>query len=173
MKSAADTSVIVASFASWHEHHAVAAAAIGRIDVVVAHCLLETYSVLTRLPAPHRMTSEVVSTYLRDAFGKSAIAALSAAEQRKLVSTCAEHGLAGGAIYDGVIAMTCVRAGARLLTLDARARQTYTILGLEPELLACSPAALAARSPGHARRVTLAAPSAARSASRSAPRATR
>lgn len=135
MKITADTSVIVAAFASWHEHHGVARTAIGRVDVVVAHCLLETYSVLTRLPAPHRMTSDTASEYLQLAFGKHSVVALSADEQRDLVGVCAAHGIAGGAIYDGVIAAACARANLKLLTLDGRARQTYGALGVDHQLL--------------------------------------
>ena len=78
MKIAADTSVLVASFATWHEHHDVAFAAVGRVDIVIAHCLLETFSVLTRLPAPHRMTADVVATYLESSFGKHDVVALPA-----------------------------------------------------------------------------------------------
>jgi predicted nucleic acid-binding protein len=133
---AADTSVIVAAFASWHEHHDLALDAVGRVDLMIGHCLLETYSVLTRLPAPHRMAPQAVADYLRLAFGRHALAVLPGADQRKLVATCAAEGLAGGAIYDALIAATCRRAGARLLTLDTRARPTYAVLGVEHELLA-------------------------------------
>ena len=136
MKTTADTSVLVAAFASWHEHHAVAAAAVGRVDVVIAHCLLETYSVLTRLPAPHRMPVQVVATYLRVAFGRHAVAGLSADQQRKLIATCASEGLAGGTVYDAVIGATCASGKLRLLTLDGRARPTYLVLGVDHELLA-------------------------------------
>jgi predicted nucleic acid-binding protein len=57
VKVTADTSVFVAAFASWHEKHALALAAVQAVDVVIAHCLVETYSVLTRLPTPHRKPS--------------------------------------------------------------------------------------------------------------------
>lgn len=136
MTVTADTSVLVASFASWHEHHEVAFAAVGRLDGVVAHCLLETYSVLTRLPAPHRMAPEVVSKYLDLAFGRHVVFGLPPEEQRKLVTTCAAQGLSGGAVYDAVIAASCARAKAKLLTLDGRARQTYAVLAIEHELIA-------------------------------------
>ncbi|MBA3393294.1 MAG: type II toxin-antitoxin system VapC family toxin [Deltaproteobacteria bacterium] len=136
MKLAADTSVLVASFASWHEHHEVALEAIARLDVVVSHCLLETYSVLTRLPTPHRMAPSIVSQFLQLAFKDHAVIALSAAEQRALVPRCATHGIAGGMVYDGLIASTCMEHRVRLLTLDARARQTYAALGVDHELLA-------------------------------------
>jgi predicted nucleic acid-binding protein len=135
VKTTADTSVLVAAFASWHEHHTTAREAIERLDVVVAHCLLETYSVLTRLPAPHRIAPDDASTYLEMALGKHPIASLSAAEQRTLVSTCAERGIAGGSIYDALIAATCVDAKLSLLTLDTRARQTYALIGADHTVL--------------------------------------
>ena len=135
MKLAADTSVLVAAFATWHEHHDVAFEAIGRVDTVVAHCLLETFSVLTRLPAPHRMTADVVASFLDRSFAKHDVVALPAEAQRDLVSKCAAQGLPGGAIYDALIAATCAHAGLKLMTLDARARQTYAALGTDHELL--------------------------------------
>jgi predicted nucleic acid-binding protein len=136
LKTTADTSLLVAAFASWHEHHAIAATAVARVDVIVAHCLLETYSVLTRLPAPHRMGAKVVAMYLRVAFGTHRMAALSAADHRKLVERCAAEGISGGAVYDAVVAFTAARSGAKLLTLDARARATYAMMGVEHELVA-------------------------------------
>jgi predicted nucleic acid-binding protein len=136
VKVAADTSVIVASFASWHEHHALAFAAISRVDAVIVHCLLETYSVLTRLPAPHRMSPEIVSLYLDKSFDEHDVFALPAAEQQTLVGECVARGLAGGAVYDALIAATCAHSSLKLLTLDQRARQTYALFGVDHELLA-------------------------------------
>lgn len=132
---AADTSVLVAAFASWHERHAVALPAVGRVQAVVGHCLLETYSVLTRLPAPHRMTAAVVSKQIHATFGRRQVLGLSPEEQHKLITTCAAQGMTGGSVYDAMIAMTCARADAKLLTLDARARQTYAALAVDYELL--------------------------------------
>ena len=129
MKTAADTSVLIAAFASWHEHHALAFTALDRVDAVVAHCLIETYSVLTRLPAPHRMTSDVVASYLEQNFGGYPVFGLPAPELRALISSCSGKGLSGGAIYDALIAATCVHADLALLTLDARARPTYAAIG--------------------------------------------
>ena len=135
MKIAVDTGVIVASFASWHEHHAIAVPAVARADTLVAHCLLETYSVLTRLPAPHRMAPKVVADYVRLAFDRHAIVSLPAADHRKLLENCAARGITGGAIYDAIIAASCLRAGVRLLTFDARARATYALVGVDHEFL--------------------------------------
>jgi predicted nucleic acid-binding protein len=135
MKTTADTSVIVAAFATWHEHHAIALAAIKRLDVVVAHCVLETYSVLTRLPPPHRIAADVAADYLEMVFGKHPMAGLSAVEQRALVATCAERGIAGGAVYDALIGAICVDAKLSLVTLDTRARATYAMIGVDHTVL--------------------------------------
>ena len=51
---AADTSVLVATFASWHESHPAAREA-PRGARLVAHRVVETHPVLTRLP--HRTGS--------------------------------------------------------------------------------------------------------------------
>jgi predicted nucleic acid-binding protein len=54
---------MVAAVCTWHEHHAAAAAEIeGRLErqeqlAVPAPALVETYAVLTRLPAPHRVSA--------------------------------------------------------------------------------------------------------------------
>jgi predicted nucleic acid-binding protein len=135
MKTTADTSVLIAAFATWHEQHAAAAAAVARVDLVLGHCLLETYSVLTRLPAPHRMKADVVASWLRVAFGKHEVASLPAQDHLELVATCTAQGLIGGAVYDALVAASCARAGAHLLTLDVRARATYATLGCPHELV--------------------------------------
>lgn len=65
---AADTSVVVAAFATWHEGHASALAAMKRQPPrLPAHVGLETFSVLTRLPPPHRARPEIVAAFLRAA----------------------------------------------------------------------------------------------------------
>jgi predicted nucleic acid-binding protein len=131
----ADTSVLVAAFAAWHDRHVVALPVVNRLQAVVAHCLLETYSVLTRLPAPHRMTTAGISKQLHATFQRHHVLGLSPEDQRNLVATCAAHGVSGGSVYDAMIALTCARAKAKLLTLDARARQTYAALAVDYELL--------------------------------------
>jgi predicted nucleic acid-binding protein len=65
---AVDTSVVVAAFASWHEGHRTAAAALARKPRVPTHVLVETFSVLTRLPPPHRAPPDLVATFLAERF---------------------------------------------------------------------------------------------------------
>jgi predicted nucleic acid-binding protein len=71
----ADTSVVVAAFASWHEHHAAARRALDGGLRLIEHCALETYSVLTRLPPPHRSAGNVVREFSRARFSATVSAA--------------------------------------------------------------------------------------------------
>jgi len=53
-----------------------------------------------------------------------------------LIEQAASNGIAGGSVYDALIAATVRHAGARLLTRDRRAANTYERFGVEYELLA-------------------------------------
>ena len=64
MCGAADTSVVVAAFASWHENHEPARRALDEGLKLIEHCALETYSVLTRLPPPHRASGDIVREFI-------------------------------------------------------------------------------------------------------------
>jgi len=131
---AVDTSVVVAGFASWHEGHASAAATLARGPRVPAHVLVETYSVLTRLPPPHRAPPRLVAAFLAERFPKPPLA-LPAAEHTRLLVRAADAGIAGGSIHDALVAATARHARARLLTRDRRAVPTYERIGVEYELI--------------------------------------
>ena len=64
----ADTSLVVAAYASWHEQHEPARRALDSGLRLIDHCALETYSVLTRLPAPHRSRGVTVRDFLAARF---------------------------------------------------------------------------------------------------------
>ena len=68
MVKTADTSAVVAAFASWHENHEAARRALDGGLNLIAHCALESYSVLTCLPPPHRASGTVVREYLEARF---------------------------------------------------------------------------------------------------------
>jgi len=63
-----DAGVMVAAFAPWHERHSDAMTLMVDQPRVVAHFLVETYSVLTRLPAPFRAPAAVVAESLARRF---------------------------------------------------------------------------------------------------------
>ncbi|MFI5306681.1 MAG: type II toxin-antitoxin system VapC family toxin [Polyangiales bacterium] len=129
-----DTSVAVAAFASWHEKHEAAREALHGDLRLIDHCAIETYSVLTRLPAPHRAPALLVREFLRDGFPRPYLR-LSAAAHRAFVLHLPEHEIAGGSVYDALVAATAVHAGAELLSCDRRATPIYERYGVRVRLL--------------------------------------
>lgn len=131
---AVDTSVVVAGFASWHEGHGPAAAALARGPRVPSHVLVETYSVLTRLPPPHRAPSDLVTAFLAQRFRQVPLT-LAPRAWLRLLDQAAELGVTGGAVYDALVAATVRQAGATLLTRDQRATAVYEKMGVAYELV--------------------------------------
>ena len=133
---ALDTSVVVALLASWHEGHRVVTAAVrNEADVrLPEHVAFEAYSVLTRLPSPHRLPPDPVLTFLNQRF-PAAWLGLESDDQRQLLREASHLQLTGGAIYDALIGATARRAGAKLLSRDRRAAPVYRALGVDHELL--------------------------------------
>jgi predicted nucleic acid-binding protein len=132
--TALDTSVVVASFGAWHEHHELATGTLADGPRLAAHTALEAYSVLTRLPEPFRAAPRTVVEFLGRTFPTERLL-LAPAQQRQLPERLADLGIAGGAIYDGLIALTALDSGARLVTLDRRAVRTYDRCGVSASLL--------------------------------------
>jgi len=131
---AVDTSVAVAAFGEWHELNERAVAVLDTGAALPAHALLETYSVLTGFPPPHRAPAEVVAAWLEDRF-EAVLPSPDVSDQRDLVRRLARLGRTGGAVYDAIIGLTALRAGATLLTADRRAVPVYEALGVPFELL--------------------------------------
>lgn len=131
---AVDTSVAIAAFATWHESHATALAVVGQGVRLPAPAALETFAVLTRLPPPHRVRGALVAEYIAKAFEGRQIA-LPADYASRLLPELVGLGIAGGASYDAVIAITAREHHAELVTLDARARRTYDLVGAKVRLL--------------------------------------
>jgi len=131
---AADSSLIIAAFASWHEKHDAARQALDAGIRIVEHCALETYSVLTRLPAPHRASGEVVRDFLRARLEQPALR-LSIKAHREFLMSLPERGVAGGAVYDALVAATAAEHQAELLSCDRRASATYERYGIRFEVL--------------------------------------
>ncbi|MCK0112624.1 type II toxin-antitoxin system VapC family toxin [Ornithinimicrobium sp. F0845] len=122
-----DTSVLVAALLSWHPQHEVARTAMGGVQILPAHVLLELYSVLTRLPAPHRLAPEAAAEVI-DAL-KLDIRTLPADEHHALLRRLAVAGVRGGATYDALVGATAAHHGLQLLSRDRRARATYDAVG--------------------------------------------
>jgi predicted nucleic acid-binding protein len=125
---AADTSVAVAAFASWHEFHERARKALEGDVRLIDHCALETYSVLTRLPPPHRCAGSMVRDFLRLRFAEPYLR-LEARAHKEFVLQLPDHAVTGGGVYDALIAATAVGHSAELITCDRRAASTYESYG--------------------------------------------
>jgi predicted nucleic acid-binding protein len=132
--TAVDTSLVVALFASWHEAHALARESVPSEAHLPAHVLLESYSVLTRLPPPHRAPADVVEAFLKRRF-QARLLTLPGDRHRSLLTVLADRGIAGGGVYDALIAATAMHAKATLLTRDHRAARMYEAVGVTYRLL--------------------------------------
>lgn len=126
--TAVDTSVVVPGLLSWHEHHERCRPFL-REARISAHVLVESYSVLTRLPSPHRLAGAVAADLLGEWFSATEVLTVPDELQRTLVQEAVAAGVEGGAVYDGLIALTCKAADQPLVTRDQRAAGTYEALG--------------------------------------------
>ncbi len=130
----ADTSVVIAAFASWHEHHERARSILDQGTRLIEHCAIEAYSVLTRLPPPHRCAGNVVRDFLQARFPEPFLR-LDAPAYRQFVWGLREHSVAGGAAYDALVAATAASQDAQLFTCDRRAAAIYESYGVRATFL--------------------------------------
>jgi toxin FitB len=126
---AVDTSVAVPLLVRSHHDHAVVVRWWGGQDITLSgHALVETYSVLTRLPGDARLAPADAARLLMTRFPMPLV--LSWSRARKLPGTLSRLGIAGGAVYDALVALAAKEHGASLATRDARARGTYEAVGV-------------------------------------------
>ncbi len=134
----ADTSVVIPALASWHESHEVAREACRGVDQLPAHALLESVSVLTRLPGGVALAAAPAVQVVREKFPGAPLM-LSADAFIALTRVIAARDLRGGQIHGALIAATAASHGARLITLDRRAANTYLAVGVEVDVLTGAP----------------------------------
>jgi hypothetical protein len=101
---------------------------------LVEHCALETYSVLTRLPPPHRAPGEIVRDFLAARFRRPFLR-LSGTAYRNFLLRLPDHGISGGASYDALVAATAAAHAVELVTCDRRAAPVYEHYGVRIHLL--------------------------------------
>jgi toxin FitB len=127
---AIDTSVAVPLLVrSHHDHAAVVRWWSGQEITLSGHALAETYSVLTRLPGDARLAPADAALLLNARFSSPLV--LSSRRARNLPDTLSRLGIAGGAVYDALVALAAKEHGAALATRDARARGTYDAVGVK------------------------------------------
>lgn len=111
MKVLFDTSVFVAAFLPNREAHQesvawIAAAKAGAVTLTVsAHTLAEIYSVLTRLPPRFALEPAIAFTLIEtNVLGTAKLRTLTSAQYTRVVKRLAGERIAGGIIYDALIA---------------------------------------------------------------------
>jgi predicted nucleic acid-binding protein len=124
---AIDTSVVVAAVLPWHQDHerarvAVDEALAGTTVVLPSRTLIESYSVLTRLPSPHRLSPVDANAVLEGTFRDHArIVNLPEHAFWRLLEELCEAEVAGGATFDAEVVAAALDAGATsILTLNRR-----------------------------------------------------
>ena len=120
---------MLAAMCDWHKDHVAALAELDRrLDAgeqlrVAAPALVEAYAMLTRLPAPHRVTASAAQALMRANFlnGARQLVALDSGQYHGLLDRAPALGVLGGTTYDMVIAQCARTAKVEvLLTFNAR-----------------------------------------------------
>jgi predicted nucleic acid-binding protein len=89
--------------------------------VVPAHVLVESYSVLTRIPVPFRLNPADTVAFLEDLVSNAAVTNLQADAHLPLLREASQARVTGGRIHDMLIAAASVAAEADvLLTFNTR-----------------------------------------------------
>jgi predicted nucleic acid-binding protein len=104
--------------------------------IVVAHTLLETYSVLTRLPPPHRISASAALSAIEDTFlTKGTVVALQHEQYVHLLYELVNDGTVGGQVFDASIVACARLAGAEVIvTFNERHFRRFEGNGLTIEV---------------------------------------
>lgn len=134
---AADSTVLVAALVAWHERHEPAAAAIetalARKSLVIpVPSLIESYAILTKLPAQHRLAHADAFHLLRSSFATAHTAAPRTRDTWSMLRRFSVAPTGGNEVYDAVMMQVVVEAGARtLLTFRRRELERLGATGVE------------------------------------------
>jgi len=101
---------------------------VGREVALSGHALAETYSVLTRLPGDLRLAPADAARLLGERFAEPLV--LGSEICVRLPDVLGRFRIAGGAVYDALVALAAAEHGAELATRDARAKTTYQTVGV-------------------------------------------
>jgi predicted nucleic acid-binding protein len=138
LKVGIDASVIVPLLAKRSANHQRAWAAYDSLTaahaefVVTDHALLESFSVLSRAPAPLGTGHNEAEELLKRNFSSTTIAPLAPGMAWDIIRLTLSRGFWGGRVYDAAIAYATFEAGARLLlTWNVKDFHSVAPVGLE------------------------------------------
>lgn len=119
MKAFFDTSVLVAAFHGDHEHHEPSVQAFlkypKREAAASAHSLAEVFSTLTALPGKHRVGPDQAILFLQTMRERLTLVPLSENDYYLAIEAASARGIAGGAVYDALLARCAVKVRAETL----------------------------------------------------------
>ncbi|MBD1844796.1 PIN domain-containing protein [Cyanobacteria bacterium FACHB-63] len=123
-----DTNIIVASLTQGHEMYSRCRAWLDRVAVertiegfISTHSLAESYSILTRLPPPYRISPATANYLLIENLAQFTKISLTAEDYQAVIQKVVQLNISGGGIYDALIAQAALKANVdSLLTFNAR-----------------------------------------------------
>lgn len=122
-----DTSVIVAALSTWHEHHQAAQARLNDAlgakikPILPLPAILESYSIMTRLPPKYRVSAHTAHHLLNQLTTQVDVVALEGIEVWLLIDQIAKASIIGGAAHDAHIVACAKKSGAdQLATFNVR-----------------------------------------------------
>jgi predicted nucleic acid-binding protein len=129
-----DSSVAIAALLADHTAHEASSEALAACTTTIAHVAAETYSVLTRIPPPHRTEARTAAIALAERLPTTCVT-LAAGDHAGAPERLAAAGISGGATYDGLIALAAIEHELELISRDHRAARTYRALGARFQLV--------------------------------------
>ncbi len=119
MRSFLDTSVLIAAFQTFHQHHAPSFELLRRSrpgeSACGVHSLAEVYSTLTSMPPPYRVSGDQAMLFIGGLPERLSVVGLDRREYLRVLEESAAAGVAGGAVYDALLGACAVKAGTRVL----------------------------------------------------------
>ena len=105
-----------------------------------AHCLAETYSVLTGMPGKDRASPEEALLFLGDVRERLTIITLDEKDYVEVMGTAAASGVVGGGIYDALLARCALKAKAETIytwnvNISAASARTWLRASRRPRLV--------------------------------------
>jgi predicted nucleic acid-binding protein len=102
-----------------HVHHQASLALFIQFDKTTgccgAHSLAEVYSTLTRMAGKHRISGEQAMLFIGSILERLSIIALSGDEYADALQASAARGIAGGGIYDAMLAHCAIKAKTEVI----------------------------------------------------------
>ncbi len=120
-----DTSVLVPVFLGDHPNHESSFNLFATCEPgsasCAAHSLAEVYATLTRIPVPHRASPEQAIQCIEKMQRQLRLVSMDGSEYLATIRTTASQRIAGGTIYDSLIANCALLSGAdRIYTWNVR-----------------------------------------------------